>query len=276
MQQKKIFFLLILFMGITACDLKNEGLNLNFDDHPMEVGTFWKYNQQVLVKTYEDENSNTITHVDTFRYDMLIWIDKDTILNDTMNVKAFHTRVDDKTINSIQYKFLDHEGLKTYAFANPGYNLYKKAKEPIPLMDIFSFHPRGIKLNCLQGDIYIEENPPLDIQYPLVQYGTWVYRHPRENYPLQINKKVIGAENLKINGEFYSCFKIRWEYLNDTLFDGIKITDWVGKQGLIKSEIIQERITVTTLEGEPLNGKNIQIFSVLSLDLHGTMEDLNQ
>jgi hypothetical protein len=89
---------------------------------------------------------------------------------------------------------------------------------------------------------------------------------------VQINKKVIGAENLILNEETYRCYKVRWEYLNDPVFDGIIITDWISEKGLVKSKVVQERTTLVTDIGEPLYNKNIQIISTLTLEAFGTSE----
>ncbi|MBN2396220.1 MAG: hypothetical protein JXC36_07150 [Candidatus Atribacteria bacterium] len=81
---------------------------------------------------------------------------------------------------------------------------------------------------------------------------------------MQIDKSVIGNETLTLLGESFTCYKVTWEYLNDPAYEGVEITDWISNKGLIKRETIHDRVTLTTQDGEPIDG-NVQITETLIL-----------
>jgi hypothetical protein len=80
----------------------------------------------------------------------------------------------------------------------------------------------------------------------------WTYRKPNAQLTLQIDKKVVGYETITSNVKSYSCYKINWNYLNDSSFEGISITEWVSKEGLIKRRKIYDRIIITDENAIPI------------------------
>jgi hypothetical protein len=105
----------------------------------------------------------------------------------------------------------------------------------------------------------------LDVKLPLDNNSSWTYRYSSETRTLQIDKKVIGNETLSLFGQNFTCFKVSWEYLNDPVFDGIKITDWISEKGLIKRMTIYDRVTLVSQNGEPIIDGNAQVIETLVL-----------
>jgi hypothetical protein len=85
---------------------------------------------------------------------------------------------------------------------------------------------------------------------------------------LQIDKEVSGAESVTLFGKTFSCFKVSWNYLNDPVYDGISITDWISDKGLIKRLTVHDRVTYTNEYGEPLfYGQTIEILTLKDLKI---------
>ena len=86
---KKNYLILFILAAVIGCNNEEYNLTPNVDRYPMTIGTNWTYDRQVIVNKYESETSNNIIDIDTMNFTVKVWIDKDTVLNDTMNVKAF-------------------------------------------------------------------------------------------------------------------------------------------------------------------------------------------
>jgi hypothetical protein len=265
MKIKQILILITLVSIYISCDKKENDIVPNVDTYPMTVGTVWTYDRQVIIKKYESETSNNIVDIDTINFTVKVWIEKDTILNDTMSVKVFKSRENDNNWTSNQFKYLDIEGLRNYGYSNPGgANVFAKKSSLIKYglsADLYKTVDNGI---LTSDDIIFEDKPTLDIKLPLGDNSSWTYRKPSDTRILQINKCVIGNETLKLLGGSFACYKVAWEYLNVPVFDGVEITDWISNKGLIKRETIHDRVTLTTQDGEPIDG-NVQLKEILIL-----------
>ncbi len=263
---RKNILIFVFIAIITSCDNKKNEVIPEVDSYPMSVGTEWYYNRQVIMKKYESETSDNIIDIDTVSFTVKVWIDKDTVLNDTMSVTVFKARENDNNWTSNQYKFTDSEGLKNYAYSNVG-GAHVFAKKSGYLLssfglNLYTTYKKGTQTN---DEIICEDKPTLDIKLPLDKNSSWIYRQPSETVTLQIDKEVIGTEALNLFGQNFACYKVRWNYLYDPVFDGIAITDWISEMGLIKRLTIYDRVTLTTPEGEPIDG-NIQMIETLELN----------
>lgn len=256
----KLKALIVLVMiAMISCKEKVELNPPYVVSHPMIIGTEWTYNRQVLITKYESETSDNKLEIDTLNFVVKVWIDKDTIFNNDLSVKVFKVS-DDGWHWKNEYKYLDEEGLKTYAYSTSGN------------ADVFgqkySFLKSSMATNeLIDGGLKIESPPTLDIKFPLNLSSTWTYRSPSEAGELQIDKTVVGYERIKVNERYHNCYKVEWKYLNDPLFNGIKVTDWISDNGLIKRLTINERVTLVPEVEEPLFNGNIQIIEVLTLEL---------
>jgi hypothetical protein len=262
---RQTLILITLISILISCEKKENDILPNVDSYPMTVGTEWSYDRQVIIKKYESETSNNIVGVDTVNFTVKVWIEKDTILNDTMNVKIFKSQENDNNWTSNQFKYLDNEGLRNYAYSNSGgANVFAKKSSSIKYGLHTDFYKTGVNEILTSDDIIFEDKPTLDIKLPLGDNSSWTYRKPSETRKLQIDKSVVGNETLILNGKSYACYKVTWTYLNDPVFDGIEITDWISDKGLIKRETIHDRVTLTTQDGEPIGG-NVQTREILTL-----------
>ncbi len=248
-----------------SCDKKENEITPKVDSYPMTVGTEWIYDRQVIMKKYESDTSDKIIDIDTVIFTIKVWIDKDTVLNDTMNVKAFKSRENDYNWTSNQYKFIDSVGLKNYAYSNSGgANVFAKKSGYLKSSFDLNFYMSLDNGVLTSDEIIFEDLPTLDIKLPLDNNSSWTYRQPSETRSLQIYKEVIGAETLTLFGQNFACYKVSWNYLYDPVFNGIEITDWISEKGLVKRLTIHDRVTLTTQEGEPIDG-NIQMIETLVL-----------
>ncbi len=247
--------LLGLLILLSACD--DDKVSTGFIKpatyYPMSIGSEWIYDREIILKKYESDTSNIIIDIDTLIFTDRVWIDKDTILNDTMNVKVFKSQEAGNNWTSEQYMFLDNEGLKCYAYKNAGgptvflkNSIIKSKTISLPFN---GFEPMLLKQT---DSIILEPTPRLNIKLPLVLGSKWTYLYPNLHLNLQIDKEIIGFENIAINNNSFSCYKILWKYLNNPAFEGINIIDWVSYQGLIKRQIIYNRTVFTDEQGHPM------------------------
>lgn len=245
--KKNTLILLILIVAI-SCD--ENDISQKITSYPMAVGSEWIYDRQLVIVTYKSETSDSIIGIDTMKFTNRIWIEKDTFLN-KKKVTVFKSEETGFDEISTTYKYLDAEGLKTYAYSFDGAMLFISKKEvPARLSHSLFINDQFKNRVHSNGEIIVEHKPTLDIKLPLKQNSTWTYRYPSEINDLQIDKKVIGAEKLNLIGHNFACFKVQWIYLNKPYL--ISIKDWISKEGLIKREIIYDRETSANQNGEPI------------------------
>ena len=217
---KKPILILLSIIALISCKKENDESSLKIENYPMSVGTEWTYESQVISKYYESETSENIIDIDTVKLSTQIWIEKDTILNDTMNVKIFKTGTDGGAFT--EFKYMDNEGLKTYAHIVGEIGMVTSLNENLK--------------SCL-GQILVENKPLLDIQLPLKRNSEWIYSP-------YISKKVIGKENIKVEDQDFSCYKVEWTY-DENLDYGVIITEWISEKGLIKKQTVHDKAVGT-------------------------------
>ncbi len=249
----KTLLLFLLYTFLISCD-KNDHVNFaKIESYPTTIGTEWNYLSVSVLKIFESSSLEKIKDYDTLIFNIKVKIEKDTLLNDTMNVKQYSSRAEEADFTSMEYFFVDSDGLKAYAYSNPTLHVFVKK---------YSFTYR--KLNLLSPGINnpeavsTEENdftvyqpfPRLNLKLPLELNSKWTYVNPYEPMNLQIDKEIIGQEVIKINNTSYNCYKIQWIYIDNIFFDGIKIFDWISKEGLIKRQAIYEPTIFTSGEDD--------------------------
>lgn len=248
--RNSILFLFFL-LAIVSCESKKIEINPKVDSYPMAVGTEWTYDREIIIKKYESESSDKIIDTDIYNFTVKVWIDKDTLLKDTMNVMIFKTQ-ENNNWTLKEFKFIDNEGLKTYAYTISG-NTDILPKKKVTSKSSYILYFNWLLNNEINiyDEIIFEEQPVLDIKLPLYNNSSWTYRHPSgTNTFFYIDKEVIGTERLNLIGENFDCFKVYWNYLNNTVSNEINITDWISDKGLIKRIIFSDRITLRTEFGE--------------------------
>ncbi len=250
----RISILLLLgIIVIVSCDKKENTLPEKFESYPLFIGNEWIYNREVIVKKFESEASNNIIETDTMNFTVRVWVEKDTILCDTMAVKQLKSQEEGSNWTSEQYMFIDSEGLKCYAYSNAGepYVFAKKTGEKLSnnIVQFFGLHMR---FSSESLGIIVEDRPTLNIKIPAGIGTKWTFRHPTETEPLQIDKNVKGYESVNLIGKTFHCYKVSWDYLYDPNYDEVKITDWISKEGLVKRQMIFDRATYATVNGEPI------------------------
>jgi hypothetical protein len=251
-----ILFIIGIFIFVGCNDKKNEEYPA-VESFPTTVGTEWHYIDETIVKKFESPTSNKVVDLDTTHLSFKVWVEKDTVLRDTIPTRVFILKIEDENALSKSYMFIDPEGLKCYAYSNAFFNAFAKKKAKISLIHDIFFPDTSIISILEATDIIFEKNPTLNLKLPLKLDTKWTYRKPNSQMALQIDKKAVGYETIKSNGKSYSCYKIIWNYLYDPSYEGISITDWISKEGLIKRQIIYDRVIITDESGNPIASSEV-------------------
>ncbi len=217
---RKTILILLLGVVIFGCNKNDNELLDKIDSYPLEVGNEWTYKIESILKEYDSESFNKIINIDTIIIYSKVSIIKDTVLNDTIPVKQVRTIINSTT--NYRYVNIDSDGLKEYGYLNQGFY-----------------------------DIHINEIPKLEIKLPLKNHAQWICYYPQGLLLAQSEKEVIGSDVLKIYDKEYLCYKIEKYFDNYT---GVKIYEWISKEGLIKSQEIYDNS-----ESSFINGTKIYI-----------------
>ncbi|MDY0076705.1 MAG: hypothetical protein RBR87_05450 [Bacteroidales bacterium] len=245
---KKFTLFLVLTLAIVSCDKKDDDkLTSGINSYPMNIGTEWVYNRQVIIEKYDSAISNKIAEIDTINFITKVSIDKDTILNDSMNVVLFKSQEDNSSWTSIHYYYMDKEGLRIYAYSNAGAVVFPKKSGCSQFINLYTLVDKRFRTN---NEMYFEVPPTLNIELPLENNSVWTYRKPSESSKLQIDKEVVGSESLMLNERSFKCLKVKYIYRYEPVFDGIDITDWISEEGLIKRLTTIDSVAVTDEPGE--------------------------
>ncbi|NQU53917.1 MAG: hypothetical protein HQ522_15415 [Bacteroidetes bacterium] len=246
---KKNTLILILMLAIISCNKDDEELNLVINSYPMNIGTEWTYDRQVIVKKYDSAISYKTGEIDTINFITKVSIDKDTTLNDTMDVMLFKSQEENNNWTSNHYYYMDNEGLRNYAYSNAGAIVFPKKSAWKQFTNLEMLVDKKLRTN---GELFFEIPPTLNIKFPLGINTSWTYRKPSESSELQIDKEVVGAEELILFEQAFICLKVNYIYMNKPSYDGIYMTDWISEEGLIKRLTTIDSVTVTNETGEPL------------------------
>lgn len=246
-------YLLIAIIFITACTYDKEVTYESIDSYPIKTGNFWEYSSVSISKLYESEFSNKLIETDTFRNNYIVRIEKDTLLNDTINVFQITSARIGGIYKKSEYCYWDSTGFHTYAYSTGGSHVLPKKEFEITQIEMGneSFGVFGPEF-LVDEDISVFPISRHNLKFPLEIPSKWTYTFPYAPYFLQIDKEIIGYENIKIENRIFSCYKIKWIYIENKFFDGMTIFDWVSSEGLIKREIIGGRARLTTPDGESI------------------------
>lgn len=259
--------LLIITIFITACSYDKKINYESIDSFPIKTGNTWEYSSVSILKIYESDISNIVIETDTFRNNLIVRIEKDTILDDTVNVFQFTSvRIGGK-YKSSEYCFWDSTGFHTYAYSNGGSHVFPKKTHT--KSGIESFGVFGPEL-FIDEDITVFPKTRHNLKFPLEMNSKWTYTFPYSPFYLQIDKEIVGYENIKIENRVFSCYKIKWIYLENKFFDGMTIFDWVSSEGLIKRVVIGGRARLTTPDGESIGSS--QLTETIELTSHNLLQ----
>ena len=233
----------LILLALTGCE------EIRFPEEiktfPMDIGSEWTYERKVFICYFESDSSDVIVDRDTLIEKIRLFIEKDTVLNDTARVKVFVTEREEYGQVSKSYMYMDGDGLRCYGYKNPGLGVNLKKGATNPAMP---FHIYGILTSVVpplnDDDIFLEKPPTLNLKLPMREGTLWTYR--AKNW--QIDKKVYRREVMKAGNEKYQCFIIRWIYF-DEMLDGLEIRDWIAEEGLIKKETSGPRVVLTNPDG---------------------------
>jgi hypothetical protein len=248
------FAILALLAALFSCHENNKENFEKIDAYPTSAGIQWTYESQLQLKIYETLTSTQITDSDSATFLMHVKIEKDTILNDTMNVIKFTSLIENYSEPSTQYYFTDKDGLRAYAYTNGASHSF--AKKNTDVATHTGLYPSNFFNPAPSGDenFYVfEPVSRLNLKLPLDVHSKWTYTTPFEPMNLQIDKEVIGYETVKTNNRTYNCYKVSWIYIENKYFDRTQIYDWIAKEGLIKRRVISDRIAFNVSETEPLS-----------------------
>ncbi len=261
--------LLMATIAMISCDDTSESIFPAINTYPMNVGNEWIYDRQVIIKKFETATSTQIIGIDTLNFTVRTWIEKDTVLNDTIRVKMFKSDDDEYNFKAINYSFIDNEGLKNYAYdfsSGSTRGFARTTGNYIPSID-FDIHMSINDGQLRTGELMFEDKPTLSIAFPLNRNSKWTFR-PRDGQPVQVDKKVIGIESLNINGQRFNCFIVDRLFSNNQAYDGIKFKDWISEMGLIKSSLSLPRSPAYNVNAEILfYGESTETLTLKSLEL---------
>lgn len=106
----------------------------------------------------------------------------------------------------------------------------------------------------------IYEDPPIrELAYPVEVGARWIFRDVDWGHVWDMEKEVIGKENITVPAGDFECFKIRWFW--DTDHDGqwddwIDGYDYLTGAGIVKREFIFYDIIATNYQGDTLGTYN--------------------
>lgn len=246
-----IFLICLL---LRSCNDFEELLNFSIDTYPMTAGTEWTYERNVTIIKYETDSAKRSSGTETFNNTIIVRIIGDTILNDTMPVTEFYSWDKDSSQNHTDYKFIDNEGLKTYAYTLDGGSLVLAGPNDLS-GGCFNYMPlQGTRLkksSLVYKDTIYEKPPVLDVQLPLEKGGYWTYRNGGTGNSgwFPIDKSVEGTDRIRANKNVFTCLKVKLIHPN---YSGIpyEITDWISESGLIKRMTIGKRVQISDINGE--------------------------
>lgn len=257
---RKSLLILLFTAALLSCDKKDEKpLYPNVVTYPMTIGSQWTYDRKIILDHFESENSDKVVATDTFKFVVKVWVDKDTILNGKQ-VRMVKAREVGGTCTSVNYYFLDDEGLKTYAYKNAGLIVFAQT----------GVHLKSTAENILsEGDPILYENPPtLNVKLPLIPGSRWTYRQPTETNSLQIDKEVTGAETLKLIDQSFDCYKVNFIFFDEPQKSGTLITEWISDKGLIKRISAFKKAAFVKEDGQILGYvKNTETLTLTALEI---------
>lgn len=266
--KKKINLILLIIaaFGINSCMEKTD-ISLNqLSDYPVSVGNYWIYNRTIIIKYYDSINSTQITDIDTIIYSSKVFIEKDTLMNDTITVQKLVTQELESDNKSTQYIYSSNKGLQCYAYTGGLMCSPKNANiyiHPFSLLPINKTYNSNNSNNF--NNIIYETPPTLIIKYPLNSESKWTYREPSGCFNMQIDREVIGIKLIQTQAGKFECFEVKWDYLDNEIFNGFSIVDYISNKGLVKRVITNNKVTITTYTGEPISGKTVQITQTIEL-----------
>jgi hypothetical protein len=216
--------------------------------YPMEVGTEWVYSREFIINYYESEASDRITGWDSSRQEIRVWIEKDTVLQDTIQLLQFISLDPVSLENSKEYYRVEKQGLTKYAYENPGMIVFAKKSSTVPAAFFNAVLSNILSMPDAAGaDLYFYSTPRLSLKLPLERNSKWAYLNPSGPGSAQIDKEVTGTSRVKIPGGSFDCFRITYTYTNvSPEFVQATRNDWVSKEGLIKRQIRTEKIPLAS------------------------------
>ncbi len=245
---KPIIILFAASFMIISCDKEKTDLD-KIDSYPIGIGSEWLYDYSGKFYTASGEEKKLHSEI-------RVKIEKDTVLNDTMNVLIFRAYDSYSEHISTEYLFMDSEGLKNYAYENPGRNVFAR-NLPDNVLLHQAFNPSIKKKSTIGDDIFYEAIPRLHIPFPLNADSKWTYLHATERLDWQIDKEAIGKERISLNGNDYNCLKIKWIYVKSCLSSPPEITDWISKEGLVKRLTLIKNGTLVDEYGQEIGNADM-------------------
>ncbi len=230
----KVKLLILLSLTVLfGCNEKNDDLITSINSIPTTIGTKWTYDKQVIINEFESVSSDKIIKRDTMNFVQTTWIEKDTIINNTTKLLVFKTIDTEYSWITYEYKEINHQGLTKYGY---------------------SYNDSAIMLS----------SPLLELALPLSIGTSWTLSLPTDGYSIQLIKTAVSAEELKIIGQNFTCYKIKWEYINSPFNDKLKVEEWFSEQGLTKKVSSFYRI-FDSIDVQSNTNDNKQVIITLTL-----------
>jgi hypothetical protein len=249
----RAFFFALVFL-FSACGDKDSFNPDPILDYPMEPGTEWIYAREQSLRIYESETSDKVIDGEDFRDEIRVRIEKDTVLWDTLAVKQFTSISTMQSEASREYCRLEDRGLVNYAYENGGSAfILKKSGKRLPVIpeSLLQFYSPEITVDA--GTLFVYPVPRLSLALPLRKNSRWTYLQPLEALDLKIDKEVSGAEKILTEAGSFSCFRIDYRYSGTNAVTNTVRTEWISESGLIRYQLLINRITLTSADGEEMS-----------------------
>ncbi|MFN8208473.1 MAG: hypothetical protein U0T82_13845, partial [Bacteroidales bacterium] len=212
----KPILLFAVLLGLIACSEKDPVNPDPLLSYPLEPGTEWVYSRDFRIYYYESEASDKITGWDSIRQEIRVWIEKDTLVQDTLQLVQFVSQVSGYTDLSKEYYRPGQDGLTKYAYENPGMIVFVKKGGFANSFPNFVIFPDWLPVNeSITPDLYFYSSPRLAIMFPLDRNSKWTYLLPAEPQDTQIDKEVTAAERVKTPAGSFDCFRVNYLYINN-------------------------------------------------------------
>ncbi len=255
-QEFTINLLIAFLFSLLGCSSDNNPTGPPGEDfkYPLTSGSQWQYS-----RTFKQFNvrgdSAQVAQFDTTISSNIVWevLGPDTLAElpsplSVIVLKETMTTSDGMPFTSENYYRNEESGLFLHAHKGAASTLLKSSPAQLKFAgrsfnntrEILNFVEKIILQNGVTGDSLIIENPPLkSLQYPLEIGVSWTV----SSSPFEVEKSVVGQENVTVPAGEFDCLKIQ---LNNEIDTSIEFFDFIGTDGLVLRTVLVRDIIMTS------------------------------
>jgi hypothetical protein len=222
--------------------------------YPLNIGNQWTYNASSIYSNVSPDSLKNALHDESI--DLSVTIIGDTMLN---SIKVYRMKEGSNKYPSHNgFYYNGGDGFYKYGYDNGGSIVLPKTKitrrfrfKGISFNNIMEFinqEIENIHLSRIMKDTIIYyERPRLIYPYPLYTGREWIY----SPNIIKITKEVVGKENIRTKIGIFECYKIlcKYDFNSDGIYDDdFYYYEYISSKGLIKTEIMMDNITITSID----------------------------